>query len=139
MPSGTTLTSPHHPNQEGCAMQITIDTENITQQDRDILALVLGGEAAPAPQKAAKPAATTKSKDTKPEPVEEPEEPADEAGDDEGEKSEGASMEDAVALATKLVSNGKAAQVKAALSDCGAKRVSELDESKIGEFIAALS
>jgi hypothetical protein len=48
-------------------------------------------------------------------------------------------MADAVALATKLVSNGDAAKVKAALSDAGAKRVSELDEDKIAGFVAALS
>ena len=48
-------------------------------------------------------------------------------------------LDDAVTLATKLVSEGKAADVKAALATAGAKRVSELKGDSISKFIKALS
>lgn len=117
-------------------MQLTIhieDTTSISPQDRSILAF-LGGGAVAAPVKAeiheekaapaAKPAA--KAAPPKAEPKAEP------------EASSGATLEDAVAAATKLVSGGKAAKVKAALADVGAKRVSELNEGDIPAFLAAL-
>ena len=48
-------------------------------------------------------------------------------------------LEDAVAAATKLVSSGKAAQVKAALASAGgAKKVSDLKPENIGDFMTAL-
>lgn len=47
-------------------------------------------------------------------------------------------LEDAVSKATKLVSGGKASEVKAALAAAGAKRVSELKGDAIGTFMQAL-
>lgn len=126
-------------------MQITFDTNNLSELDRNVLALVIGQpvdapapkaeSAAPAPKKATTAKATPKAEKA----VEEPEEAVEADSDDEPETSNGATMEDAVALATSLVSGGKAAQVKSALAECGAKRVSELAEDKIPAFIAALS
>lgn len=49
-----------------------------------------------------------------------------------------ATLEDAVARATALVSSGKTADVKAALAVVGAKRVSELSGAKIQGFLDAL-
>lgn len=51
----------------------------------------------------------------------------------------GATMDDAVKIATDLVANGKAAEVKAALAQFDVDRVSKLDPSSIPGFIAALS
>ena len=53
-------------------------------------------------------------------------------------EDEAPTMSDAVAAATQLVSSGKAAQVKAALAEVGAKRVSEMGEGDIAAFMAAL-
>jgi len=77
-----------------------------------------------APAKAAKPAA-------KPEPEPEPEE----------EDVLGAgvpTLDDAIALATKLVAAGKTSDVKAALAELDCKRVGELKGSQIGQFLEAL-
>jgi hypothetical protein len=49
-----------------------------------------------------------------------------------------ATLDDVVARATELVAAGKTAQVKAALAEAGAKRVSELKGKSIGMFLAAL-
>lgn len=105
-------------------MQLTIDTnEVITDQDREILALLTGGSAKPAAKKAAAP------KQPDPEP----------AAEEDLVGGEAPTMADAVALATKLVSAGQSAKVKEALADAGAKRVSELSEEAIPGFVAALS
>lgn len=127
---------------------ITLDTEKLSPADISFLGALAGQEqlpkaAAATPAKAApaaeKPAA--KATKAKPEPKAEPEPdtaddevqtPADEEGD-------GPTMQDAVELATKLVSNGEAKRVKEALADAGAKRVSELKADKVADFIAALS
>lgn len=55
------------------------------------------------------------------------------------EEDEGPSREDAVALATKMISNGKAPAVKEALSGLGVARVGELSDEQVAEFIKALS
>lgn len=116
-------------------MIINIDTtQELSPLDLRVLSALAGAEptektvSQPKAAKAAEPKATAE----KAAPA--PEEPAaDDAADD------GATLEDAVAIATNLVSNGEAAKVKAALSELGAKRVSELSGSKIAEFVAALS
>lgn len=109
-------------------MQITIhDTNDLTAADIRVLQVLIGSET---PEKAPKP-------QSKPEPAlkaEKAVEPAPEP-DENGE----ATMKDAVELATKLVSNGEAAKVKAALAEVGAKRVSQLKEDKIPTFVASLS
>lgn len=117
-------------------MQITIDTNNLSETDVNFLRVLVGD--APAPTEAAPAAkkATAKKAAAKPEPTPEPE--ADEAVADDSSDADTPTLEDAVALATKLVSAGKSKEVKAALTDVGAKRVSEVDEDKIGELIAAL-
>jgi len=114
-------------------VQITIDTnEELSAKDLEVLALLTGSNGAAAE----KPKATAPAKKAaaaKPAPEPEPEAEEDLLGGDTP------TMADAVALATKLVSAGEAAKVKAALADAGAKRVSELDEDKIAGFVAALS
>lgn len=115
-------------------MQITIDTtEDLSDKDLEILALLTGSSNGVVPEKpvaAAKPAAK-KAAPAKPEP--EPETEEDLVG------GEAPTMADAVALATKLVAAGEAAKVKEALADAGAKRVSELPEEALAGFVAALS
>lgn len=113
-------------------MQISFNTEELSERDRATLAFIAGGsaaeKAAPAAAKpaAAKPAAAK----PEPEPAAKPEPAAAEDGNP--------TMADAVARATELVGSGKAAKVKEALASLGAKRVSELEEDKIADFIAAL-
>lgn len=127
-------------------MQITINTaEPLSDVDVAVLRTLLGesaevpvsAPAAAAPAKAAKKAAPKAEKSApEPEPEEEPEAEADEdlvGGDD------APTMEDAVALATKLVSSGQAAKVKAALGEVGAKKVSEIKAGDIATFVNALS
>jgi hypothetical protein len=107
-------------------LQIIINVgEELTDQDREILALVTGTTAAPAKTTAAKKTAPAKP------------EPESEAEDDLLGSTP--TMADAVALATKLVSAGDSQKVKDALAEAGAKRVSELAEDKIAAFVAALS
>lgn len=126
-------------------MQITFDTNYLSDLDQRILWLLLDADgaaapkaekAAPAAAPAAKGAPKAKAAPKAEEPVEEPEEAVEE---DQGETGTDDTMEAAVALATKLVSSGQAAKVKAALSEAGAKRVSELKDEDIPSFIAALS
>ena len=129
-------------------MQITIDTnEPLTETDRAILAPLLGNivpveEPAPA---TAKPARTTKTARPAPEPEPEPEpaktapveETEDEAEDEDLLGGE-VTLQDAIDRATELVSSGKSAQVKAALAQVGAKRVSDIKPSNLKKFIDAL-
>lgn len=107
-------------------MQITFDPTDSAECAlvADLLES-LKGDAPKAP--AAKPKA---AKAAEPEP-----EPEDEDLLGGGEPT----MEDAVAAATKLVSDGKAADVKAALAKVGAKRVSEVKPENIAKFIGLLS
>jgi hypothetical protein len=119
-------------------MQIMFDTDN--NKDVEMLAAlvsVLGGPGVTRTQVKTPPRSgksTTAEKAAaaapEPDPVVEEEAPAEDGG---------ATMDDAVKLATELVSAGKAAEVKAALTDLGAKRVSELSGGAIGEFISRLS
>jgi hypothetical protein len=128
-------------------MQITINTaEPLSDVDVAVLRTLLGESAetpvsAPVAAKAAPAAKKAAPKAEKaapaPEPEEEPEAEADEdlvGGDDDAP-----TMEDAVALATKLVSSGQAAKVKAALGEVGAKKVSEIKAGDIATFVNALS
>lgn len=134
-------------------MQIIIhDTNELSELDLRVLRALVGAEAAEAPVSGAKtaPAAEPKAAPAKPaqkaakkpepepEPEEEPEDEPEVAEESE-DGDEAPTLKDAVALATKLVSDGKAPQVKKALTDLGAKRVSELKESDVPAFIAALS
>lgn len=111
--------------------------EQLSERDKALLHAILGGKATPArleeiaetkPAKAAPAKTATKAK-AEPEPEPEPE------AAEEG----GATMEQAVEAATKLVAGGKAAKVKTALTDLGVKRVSELDPSDIQAFLDAVN
>ena len=136
-------------------MKIEFDTNNITELDTKVLAVLLGEQTAAQPspkavisntetkaEPTAKPA-PKKAPAAKPEPVvEEPEAPtSEEAGDTGDDDLLGGqpTMADAVAAATQLVSSGGAAKVKEALAEVGAKRVSEMQEADIPAFLAALA
>lgn len=121
-------------------MQITIDTNNLSEMDVAMLAFLAGQEApepeaedeepeTPAP---AKKAAAAKKAAPKAEPDPEPE------AEDLVGGGDAPTMADAVARATTLVSEGEAAKVKEALAAVGAKRVSEMSEEDIPAFFAAL-
>lgn len=120
-------------------MKIEFNTDDLSDLDRAVLALVANqGETvksvvaleAEAPKPAPKPTAKPKPA---PKPAPEPE--PDEDGDDEGAAEY--SLDDAVQVATKLVSKGKSSDVKAALTKLGVRRVSELKGGQIGEFIGS--
>lgn len=122
-------------------MQITIDTDNLSELDIAMLSFLAEqgevaetteAEEAPAPAKK-----TTKKAPAK-EPEQEPEEEDLVGGTDEPADEDAPTLSDAVAAATELVSNGEAAKVKEALSEVGAKRVSEMSEEDVPAFLAAL-
>lgn len=100
-----------------------------------------------APAKARRKPAAKPAPEPEPEPEPEddetpaPEEPeADEPKDDEEDLVGAApTLDAAVARATTLVSEGRAAEVKAALAEIGAKRVSELSGKAIAQFLNAVS
>lgn len=129
-------------------MFISFNTEDLSVLDKQVLAVLAGGNSAPAPvaDKAAEAAArvaaatkTTPAKKTaaaKPDPEPEPEveeEPVAEETDGEAK-----TLEDAKAIAMDLVANGGAPKVKAALKVVGAAKVTEMDESDVPAFLAAL-
>jgi hypothetical protein len=132
-------------------MQIQIDTNDLSDQDRKILALLAGNletvsesarkASTPAPQakaKAAKaPKVEPKKSKAEPEEPEEPEESEESEESDESEESEddAPTVDDAIALATEMVSNGKAKRVKAVLSELGVDRVSKLKGEQVAAFI----
>lgn len=149
-------------------MQITIDTAEISDLDRQVLGLLAGGtfilggepetfeeeveeEPEPEPVKPAKKAAAKKATAKKPEPEPEPmaEEPLEEDEEEEPEEDEEEVDEDeqsdeellalAVKKATEMVAAGQAAQVREALDAAGANRVRELNADNVREFFKALS
>lgn len=133
-------------------MQLIInDTNELSDLDIRILAAVVGqpgvtDKVADAIEKTApaakKTAPAKKAAVRKPEPELDPEP---EGAEDEVEEADDLiggdvpTMADAVALATKKVNEGEAPAVKAALASVGAKRVSELKDDTIADFVAALS
>lgn len=134
-------------------MQITIhDTNELSELDLRVLHALVGGEAPSAPVSGAKAAATPEAKapaakaapkaekaaPAKAEPVE-ADEPEEDVADEPTDEAPAVTKKDAVALATKLVSEGQAANVKAVLTKLGAKRVSELEDKDVPAFIAELS
>lgn len=123
---------------------INVDTSSpLSDQDRTVLNALAGNpltvgaqltfnepaKAVKAPPKAAAKAAPAAAAA----PVED-EKPAEDEDIVGGEPS----LSDAIARATELVSSGKTAQVKAALGEVGAKRVSELTAKTLVPFLAAL-
>jgi hypothetical protein len=134
-------------------MQITIDTnEDLTEQDRHILMIVLGGEVVLGtveemePEPVAKPAAkkaAAKKAAPKPEPIaEEPVEEDDLIGGEDDEYDDVSDedlLELAVKKATEMVAGGQAAAVREALDAAGASRVRELNTDNVREFFKALA
>lgn len=133
-------------------MQLIINTEDLTDVDKAVLSLLLGGdtpsaepEAKPKARATAKavyeaeeeeaPAPKASAKKTRKAPEPEPEEAEedDEADDDAPTRAQ------AVDRATELISSGKAAQVKAALKSVGASRVSDVADDRIADFMEAMS
>lgn len=112
-------------------MQITITFDTDTEEGAAILALLSPKPAAVPPP--VKKATAKKAAAKKAEP--EPEEDEDEDEDLVGEPTRA----DAVARATELVAEGKAPDVKAALGELGVKRVAELKDSQIAEFLDLLT
>ena len=115
-------------------MQITIDTNNMSELDRAMLGYLAAQdveEVEPEPVKPAKAAATKKAAAPKAGPEPEPE-------TEEEDLLGGPSLSDAIAAATNMVSDGKANQVKAALAEVGAKRVSDLKAEDVATFLTAL-
>lgn len=124
-------------------MHISIDTENLSPLDYQVLALLGGVATAPKAEaeKATTPAAAKKATPAKktaaPKPAPAPEpEPEEEDEDLVGGDDEGYSLEDAVSKATAMVADGQAAEVKAALTKVGAKKVSALEGDQIAAFMA---
>lgn len=125
---------------------ITLDTNELSPQDLAFLRALTGESPAPAaapkgdsddkPAAPAKKAAAKKTETKKTEP--EPDADDADAGEDEDGEDD-SFLQQAIELATKVVSEGGAKKVKSALDDHGAKRVSELKEDQIESFIAAIS
>ena len=101
---------------------------------------VLGGLGEPeAEAEAPKPRRRRSRAAAKPEPEPAPEVEAEDDEDDDLLGGGGPTMEDAVALATKLIDDDRAADVKAALASVGVKKVGELKGAGIAAFIEELS
>lgn len=126
-------------------MHIKIDTDNLSEQDIAILALLIGQPSADEdkPKRRKRTAAkkpepdTTTDDDTaataKPEPDDD-----DTPADEDLVGGSGPTLADAIEAATAAVSNGGAPKVKQALASVDTKRVSELAEENIAPFLAAL-
>lgn len=132
----TSRTPVTQPNRRKPQMQITIDTNNLSELDINMLAfLAEQGESATedevTPEPTPAPAKKAKAEPT-PKPEPEPEVEEDLVG------GEGPTLSQAIARATELVSEGQAAKVKTALAEVGVKRVSDLEEKDIASFLALL-
>ena len=145
-------------------MLITVDTSQpLSDLDRQVLQAVLadtwpptkeapatwtasGGWAAekPAEEPAEKPAKKAPARrtrkaapDPEPSPESVPSAPSAESADEPDEDA-GPTKEDALAAATKLLGEGRMADVKGVLSNFGVKKVSDLKPSQYGDFIDSL-
>lgn len=120
-------------------MQITVQFDTSDEDGQALLRTLLGEEPTrPDPVPAKKP---PKAKPA-PEPVVETvveETVEEEAVVEDDLVGETYTRADAVQKATELVSAGKSSELKAALAALGAKRVSELPDDKITEFVLSLS
>lgn len=127
-------------------MQITIDTNNLSELDIAMLGFLADqGEPQEPDEDPAPVVETPKPKAAKAPKAEKPAEPVAETPAAEPEEEDLLGGEDvptmsqAIAAATELVSTGGAAKVKAALAEIGVKRVSEMKDSDIPTFFAALA
>lgn len=129
-------------------MQFSFDSNNLTDLDRALLAVVLGAEIVLEPAKDVEPAKTPKPA-AKAEPKAAPakaapkveDEPTEGADDDDlmGSDNGGpVSREDVVAMASALLSRGGSADLKKALATVGAKRVSEIGDDDLARFAKLL-
>ena len=131
-------------------MQITIDTNALSDLDKAVLLMLVGDEnepvekpeEKPAKKAAAKPAAKKAAAKPEPEPepmAEEalPEEPDED--DDEDDVSDEDLLSLAVKKATEMVGSGEAPKVREALDSVGVSRVRELNADNVREFFKALS
>lgn len=145
-------------------MYISFDTSDLSDTDRKVLALLAGNSKdtviktaatvadvkaeEPTPAPAPKPAPEKKAAPApKPAPAPEPEPVKEEAAEAPEESLDEAlgelataqyTLEDAITLATKMVSEGNQAAVKEAITSVGAKRVSEMKGDQIAKFISIL-
>lgn len=98
------------------------------------------GKTKPAPKAKAKAKPAPKAKpepvEAKPEPAPEPAPEAPTEAPDKG--TDGPTVDDAVARAASLLSEGRADAVKAALASLDINRVSQLKPSQVGAFLEAL-
>lgn len=118
-------------------MQITFDPIALTDEERKVLLAILEVDSDAAPAAKPAPAKAAPAKAAKPAPAPVPEaEPEEEPEEDL--LGGGVTREDAVAAASKLVSENRAPEVKAALEKVGAKRVSEVPEAKLADFVKLL-
>lgn len=125
-------------------MQITIDTNNLSDLDIAMLSFLAGQEAESEPVAAAvedpaveakvvgKKAPAKAAPAPEPQPEPEPEVEEDLLG------GTGPTLSDAIARATTLVSEGGTAKVKAALAALGVAKVSGMTEDQVPAFFAAL-
>lgn len=108
-------------------MFISFETENLTAEDRQVLAVLAGDAVATVePIKAAAAALAERAGVDKPAPAKKAAAAAKKEEPAEGD-ADGPTLQEAVDRATELVSDGKAKEVKAALKEVGAAKVSELD------------
>lgn len=111
------------------AIHIQFNTADLTDEDRAVLAVLAGAPAAPSKPVAAPKAAAKAAAKPAPEPEED---------DDEVDLSTGKTVEQALERASALVSAKKGKAVKAALTEVGAARVSEMDSEQIEKFFEIL-
>lgn len=127
-------------------MFISFNTDELTAEDRQVLA-VLAGTSAPIAAKAAELAeragvGSTPAKKTAPKPAPKADpDPAEDSEESTPETSGEYTLKDAVDKATELVSDGKAKDVKAALKKIAVAKVSELDveAGDVDRWFAALA
>lgn len=130
-------------------MNITIQIDGeLTDADKAILRAIAGdapvapgampsiGEAEPVVQD--KPAPKKPGPKPKPKPAKE-EAPEPEKDEKKDEETESSVVEQAVARAAELLQSGGVDQVKAALADLGATRVSQLKPAQAKEFLEKLA
>lgn len=130
-------------------MQITIDSNELSASDKELLRTLLFGADSPASAAVPAPTKSTTAVKTeaqpKAEPVAEvaPEVKPDPTPEPTPEPAEdllggGPTVDDAMKVAAPLVSAGKTAVVKAALEQVGAPKVGKLEGEQIAKFIAIL-
>lgn len=127
-----TVTTTHSKETE---VQITIDTNDLSEKDAAILAALIGEQPEAKPKRAPKKTAAKQEPEPEPEPTPEPEEEEDLVG---GDDDKGPTLPDALDAAKAAVAENKQRAVKQALAAVDTKRVSDLAEENVAPFMAAL-